>query len=115
MNINYELIGLRIRQIRKERNLSQEELAELSDVSARFISMIETGRKNPSLKVLCEIAGGLEISLDEIVFGEAKPIRSRTNGWETLLSDCTNSEKDIIIETAVALKQALAKKRPSLW
>ena len=42
MEINYALIGKRIRETRKQRGLSAEELAEIADLSTVYISYIET-------------------------------------------------------------------------
>ena len=46
MEINYALIGKRIRETRKQRGLSAEELAEIADLSTVYISYIENNFRN---------------------------------------------------------------------
>ena len=52
---------------RQKAGLTQEELAERADVSARFISFLETGRRQPSLSTLHALSVGLRISMQELV------------------------------------------------
>lgn len=62
-----ETIGIKISQIRKQKALSQEQLAELSKVNVRTIQRIENNETTPrgaTLKLLCD---ALEITPDEIV------------------------------------------------
>jgi len=54
-------------QIRKERNLSQEDLALLCNVDRTYIGRIERLERNPSLEILNRIANGLKISLSELL------------------------------------------------
>lgn len=53
-------IGQTIRRIRNEKKLSQRQLAELSGISNTYLSDIEIGRTNPSLKTLNKLAEALE-------------------------------------------------------
>lgn len=50
-----------IKKYRIEKKLSQSNLAEITDLSVDYISLIETGKRTPSLKSLCKIADALEI------------------------------------------------------
>ena len=56
-------IGTRVRTRRKELNLSLEELAGRTDLTASFLSLIERDLNNPSLDSLRRIAGALEVPL----------------------------------------------------
>lgn len=62
-----ELIGKQISGIRKERELTQAELAERVGVASETISRIERGVSVPSLKTLEDIAGALNVPLKELV------------------------------------------------
>lgn len=66
MEINYALIGKRIRETRKQRGLSAEELAEIADLSTVYISYIENAKRKPSLESLIKISNALEITIDEL-------------------------------------------------
>lgn len=59
MNIN-EKIGQRILSLRKAQNLSQEALAHKSDVDRTYMTGVETGKRNVTVKVLERIILGLE-------------------------------------------------------
>jgi transcriptional regulator with XRE-family HTH domain len=61
-NINEE-VGFNIRRIREERNLSQEELADLAGLHRAYIGQIERGEKNIGLKNLEKIAKALNVSI----------------------------------------------------
>lgn len=60
---NLVILGSRIRELRKERGLSQEKLAELSDVHRNFIGFIERGERNAGIQTFIAIAKGLDIHL----------------------------------------------------
>lgn len=68
-NCGYRGLGFRIRQLRKEKGLTQEELAEKAKVSVSFIGHIERMEKQPSVLTLIDIAKALEISLDFLILG----------------------------------------------
>lgn len=59
-------LGERIRFLRRERNLSQEQLGELSNLHTNYIGAIERGEKNISLESLVKVSKGLSVSLDEL-------------------------------------------------
>ncbi len=58
-----EKVGFNIRRIREERGLTQEKLAELSDLHRAYIGQIERGEKNIGLKNLERIAKALNINI----------------------------------------------------
>ena len=60
-------IGLKIVLERTKRRLSQEKLAELSDLSKNSLGAIERGTSSPSIDTLDRIASALEIELSELV------------------------------------------------
>ena len=60
MNIDYALIGKRIKEARKEKHYTQDVLAEKLDVSIGYVSQLERGITKISLDLLGAIAGILE-------------------------------------------------------
>lgn len=54
--MDLRMVGLRIREIRTNKNLTQEELAELADISVTHISALERGVKNANLSTFVAIA-----------------------------------------------------------
>lgn len=66
MAINFETVGKRIKEVRKQKGMSQDELAERADLSSQYISQIETGRKKGSLPTYNKLAKALGVSIDEL-------------------------------------------------
>lgn len=67
--MQYELIGKRIHQARKEKNMTQEDLAEKLDVSVSFICQVEKGDKNFNLSRISEVSRILEKPIDYFIEG----------------------------------------------
>ena len=61
-----EKIGLRIRQLRHEQNISQEAFADVCELDRTYISSIEKGRRNVSIVNLEKIANALNVSLSTL-------------------------------------------------
>ena len=59
-------VGLNLRDIRRKRGLSQEELAGLADIHQTYLSGVERGRRNPSILVLQRIARALEADIGDL-------------------------------------------------
>lgn len=66
--INYNAIGLRIRKIRMDKGITQEELAFRINTSAAYISNIERGVKRPSLQKLSDIADVLHVTVNDLIY-----------------------------------------------
>jgi len=60
-------LGSAIRQVREDRSLSQERLAELAGLHRTYISSVEQGRRNVSIENIHKIANALGVSMTEIV------------------------------------------------
>lgn len=69
MEMKYRLknIGINIKSERLRRGISQEELAEKCDISRNSVSLIETGKINPTIIRVIDIADALGISIDALV------------------------------------------------
>ena len=67
MHVDYALIGSRIKAARKNKNLTQEALAEKLDVSIGYVSQIERGTTKISLDLLGSLSGILERDLSFFV------------------------------------------------
>ena len=70
--LEYGEMGDRLREARQARGLSLRGLAERLGVSPSLISQVETGRAKPSVSTLYAIVTELGISLDELVYPDAK-------------------------------------------
>lgn len=74
-------IGVRLRKIRKEKNLTQLDIANYMGVRPNQYGKVENCKVIPSLRTLVKIAEFLNISLDELVFGD------RTRTQENAIKD----------------------------
>lgn len=65
-------IGIFLKELRKEKKLTQEQLAEKLNVSGRTVSRWETGSNMPDIGMLVEMADFFDVSIPEIVSGKRK-------------------------------------------
>lgn len=68
--MNLEKIGKFIAECRKEKNLTQSELAEKLNISNRAVSKWETGKSCPDVSIMPELCGILGINVNELFSGE---------------------------------------------
>ena len=68
MNVNKEL-GMRIRYLREQKKMTLEDLSFEADINKNYLSDLERGNRNPTVKVLSKIANALEISLETLFKG----------------------------------------------
>ena len=59
-------VGLNVQGLRRERGLSQEELAHRATVHQTYLSGVERGRRNPSVMVLARLASALESDIEDL-------------------------------------------------
>ena len=108
MSTNFVLIGLRIKELRIQKRMSQATLAEHIDMSATFISHIEAAKKHASLESLVRIANALGVTVDHMLTGnQTNDSAEYRTEMERLLDDCTSYEKQIIYDVAFATKKSL--------
>ncbi|MTK07450.1 MAG: helix-turn-helix transcriptional regulator [Hungatella sp.] len=115
MEVNFRLVGRRIHEVRVVQNVSQMQLAELSDLSVSYISMIENAKRKASLVSLVRIANVLGVTVDELLNGNQlyNPTEYQTD-IDLLLADCDNYEKRTIYEFVLAAKGILRNNRELL-
>lgn len=70
-NIYYDA-GIRIRYLREEKHYTREKLAELAEISPKFLYEIEVGSKGFSADTLCRLAEALDTNANFILYGESK-------------------------------------------
>lgn len=73
MNIEYQQVfGKRVRELRKERGLSQVELASKVGIDRSYMGFLERGERNPSLEMIAKIAEALSVTPDELLKSSSK-------------------------------------------
>ncbi|MBS3988040.1 MAG: helix-turn-helix transcriptional regulator [Erysipelothrix sp.] len=64
-NTVLELFGRRLRQFRTQQNLTQEALAKKIGLHPNYISDVENGRRNISLRLVAKLASGLGVNIKD--------------------------------------------------
>lgn len=72
MELDYSLIGQRIKKCRKRLGYTQEKLAELADTSSQYVSNIERAVSIPSTEVVMKLAIALNTTPDEFLVGAVR-------------------------------------------
>jgi len=73
-----ELLGKRIKELRKKKGLTQEELGARAGISYKYLGSIERGLENPSFRHLAKIARALGVELSELFqFHHLEPSREK--------------------------------------
>ena len=83
-----------LKQLRKEKGLTQEQLAERFVVSGRTVSRWETGSNMPDLSVLVELADYYDVDIREIIDGERKSEKMDKELKDTVLKIAEYSTED---------------------
>ncbi len=65
--------GLRLRDIRAQRGMTQERFAEMLDISVDFLSLVERGTSSPSFETLERIAKRLRMSVADLFTFDSSP------------------------------------------
>lgn len=111
--IDYADIGSRIRAVRLERKMTQEQLANAVNLGVTHISHIETGSSIPSLQSFVAILNALNCSADELLCRELVTTQVIKNHWLIeLVADCTIEETKVISDTLKAVKSSIRTNFP---
>ena len=106
MEINYSIIGIRLKQARINKKLTQEKLAEMLEISVTYISRVECGSTKINLKRLIQICGLLDTSVSSIVEGTYLKSESYlSSAFSDLLKNCPTEKIDLIYKLAEVVTQ----------
>ena len=108
--MDQQKIGSFLKQLRKEKNLTQEQLAEKLNVSGRTVSRWETGSNMPDLGILVELADYYDVDIREIINGERKSENMESELKDTLtqVAEYSNTEKKNLKKKMVDISIAAA-------
>lgn len=103
------LLGNTIRQARIDNKLTQEQLAELIQITPTHLKHIESEHRKPSIEVLFALAETLHFSLDALfITDDSKEHCRRKNELQLLIDTCSDNELDVLI---AALRELSSQKR----
>ena len=93
-------VGAFMKELRKEKGITQESFAEILGVTGRTVSRWETGSNMPDLDIVIQIADYYNVEIREILDGERKNEKMNKELEETVLkaADYSNEEKMKLIQ-----------------
>ena len=99
--MNQIKVGAFLKDLRREKGITQEQLAEELGVSGRTISRWETGNNMPDIGLLVEIAEYFDVSIPEIIKGERKSEDMKEEAKEVAetMSDYAKAEKEELVKS----------------
>ena len=105
MNVDYKLIGSRIKSARKTKGMTQEVLSEKLDVSIGYISQVERGITKISLDLLAAISSILECDIASLITETAIVSENyKATEFGDEMKDLTSRERSLVIEFIEHLK-----------
>ena len=101
--MNQQKIGEFLKHLRKDKGLTQEQLAEEFGVSSRSVSRWENGNTMPDISIIIELADFYDVDIREIICGERKSENMDKELKDTLVTvaDYANNENGKIMQSAV--------------
>ena len=98
--MNQEKIGTFLKELRREKNMTQEQLSEKLNVNNRTISRWENARTMPDFDMMIELAKLYDVSIEELLNGERIADMMDKQTEETLyhIADYTNAEKERLLK-----------------
>lgn len=101
MDIDYEIIGKRIKETRLRKNLTQQNIAKKLNISVAFLSRVERGKSKINLERLVEISNLLNIQVSYLIDGSAKKSKIYLkNELNEILDKCTIEQRKFIYNIA---------------
>lgn len=99
-DMNQEKIGIFLKNLRKEKKITQEQLAEKLNVSGRTVSRWETGRNLPDISLLVELADFYNVDVREIIEGERKSetMNEELKDVATKMANYAETEKSKLLQ-----------------
>jgi transcriptional regulator with XRE-family HTH domain len=104
--------GFILKTARERAGITVEALAEMADVSERYIYRIENEGKKPSYDVLYRIIRALDISPDLLFYPEAQSENKEIDQLMRMLYKCDDRALDVIKATVAALINTAPEKQP---
>ena len=101
----YINLGKKIQYYREAKSMTQEQLAEIVDVSQNFISSIERGKKTPSFDTFLDIVDALDVTandlLEDTIKNGYKAKASRLSNFLEALSPESRGQILAVVETMI--------------
>ena len=107
--LDFKAIGKRVKILRIQKDISQEKLAEDSDISVTYLSNIENAHSKASLATFVKLANALQVGVDSFLCDSvtAAARLAFEKDIANILNDCNESETRILANSLRGIKEAL--------
>ena len=108
MDLDMKKLGMRVKAARLKKGYSQEELANMLDVTQPLIGHLEQGRSGVSIAIFVKMANHLDTTADALLYDSLPLVASEYDkDFRDLTNDLTSKQRAILLENARALKEIL--------
>lgn len=104
-----EELGIELKNARHRKGLTQQQLADLSQVSLKHIQLIEKGVKNPSFEVLRAVVRVLDISLDALIYSGSDADEQAAAEWKQTYLSCPPAARGALLNATRGLSNELKR------
>ena len=106
----YQTVGVRIKEIRISKGLTQADLADKADLSTPVISSVENGHSKLWLITFAKICEALQVSANDILrLDTPTAINDYPHEFTSLIADCSTSEIESILKISQEVKTSIRK------
>ncbi|MFR3727812.1 helix-turn-helix domain-containing protein [Lacrimispora sp.] len=107
---DFKAFGQAIKEARKTKGISRNQLADQMNIAPRYIASIENSGQHPSLQIFYELVTLLDVSVDQFFFPNKETDKStQRRQLESLLDDISDKGLRIVTATAKEIKEAEAE------
>ncbi len=105
MNFSDYFLGEHIKISRIKKELTQEALAELLEITPTHVKHIESGHRKPSIEILFRAAKILDMSIDSVIFSDTNDNmrKAEINEINNLLTKCEKKELSVVKDIVFSL------------
>lgn len=108
MNNDLLKIGSRVKQARRAKHMTQQQLANAAGISLSYVSHIENGRQSMHVLTLIALCDALDVSADQLIRDVPESTSHIAQEIERELSSCTQKEREAILQLVQSMKQSLS-------
>lgn len=104
---DFKAFGQAIKEARKAKGISRNQLADRLNIAPRYIASIENSGQHPSLQIFYELVTFLDVSVDQFFFPNSETDKTtQRRQLDSLLADMDSRDLTIMTATAKGIQEA---------
>ena len=109
---DFKALGQAIKEARKAKGISRNQLADKMNIAPRYIASIENSGQHPSLQIFYELVSILDVSVDQFFFPNKESDKStQRRQLESLLDEMDTKDLTIMTATAKGIQESKSEER----